>query len=79
MRSLVSVRLNDELLHEMKNHALLLHLSQTDYIRKAIELMNAEARKNEREQRLKQASLRVRKESMKVNAEFSEIEHDPEA
>jgi hypothetical protein len=79
MTSLISVRVNDALLKETKANAYRLHLSQTDYIRKAIELMNNEARKYERKKRLQEASLRVRKESMKINAEFSEIENDPES
>lgn len=79
MASLVSVRINDELLKEMKANAHRLHLSQTDYIRKAIERMNRKTERQEQKKRLKEASLRVRKESMKINAEFSEIEHDPEA
>lgn len=77
--SLISIRLGDKLLVELKNRAHLLHLSQTEYIRKAIEYMNAEVLKQERRQRLMQASLKVRGESMEVNKEFSEIEHDPEA
>ena len=79
MTSLVSIRLNDELLQETKAHAQILHLSQTDYIRKAIERMNNEAEKNERKQRLKRVSLLVRKESMAVNTEFGEIDDDPNA
>ncbi len=79
MTSLVSVRINEELLQAMKANAHQLHLSQTEYIRKAIELMNDETQRRERKKRLKNASLLVRKESMKVNAEFSEIEDDPEA
>ena len=76
MTSLVSIRLNDKLFHEMKLKAHALHLSKTDYIRKAIELMNNETERQERKQRMKQASLRVRKESMKINNEFSEIDYD---
>ncbi|OGT49419.1 MAG: hypothetical protein A3E82_06410 [Gammaproteobacteria bacterium RIFCSPHIGHO2_12_FULL_38_11] len=78
MTSLVSIRLNDDLFREMKANAQMLHLSQTDYIRKAIEIMNDEIVKKQRRRRLKEASLLVRKESMKINAEFSEVEHDPE-
>jgi len=76
--SLVSIRLDDQLFQEMKAKANILHLSQTDYIRKAIEHMNNEIKMRERSRRLKQASLSVREESMKINAEFSEIDHDPE-
>ena len=77
MTSLISIRLDDELLTNMKVNANFLHLSQTDYVRKAIEHMNHETELQERKKRLRNASLRVREESMKVNAEFSEIEHDP--
>jgi len=77
--SLVSIRLDDRLFHELKARAQTLHISQADYIRKAIEHMNKEISKKERRQKLITASLRVRDESMLVNAEFSRIEHDPEA
>lgn len=79
MTSLVSIRISDELLQDMKTKAALLHLSQTDYIRKAIEHMNCETERLERKKRLKNASLRVREESLKINLEFSEIEHDSES
>ena len=79
MTTLVSIRVNDELLQAMKANAHRLHLSQTDYIRKAIENMNSKIERRERKKRLENASLRVRKESMTVNVEFSEIEHDPDS
>lgn len=78
MTSLISIRLQDKLFNTMKAKAQHLDLSQTEYIRTAIERMNHETERLERIQRLKQASLRVRKESMKINAEFSKVEHDPE-
>lgn len=78
MSALVSVRMNDTLFESMKSMASMLHLSQTDYIRQAIERMNNEANRQARTQRLQQASLKARNESMKINAEFSDIEHDPE-
>lgn len=77
--SLVSIRLDDKLLQEVKVRAHTMHLSQSNYIRRAIEHMNEEAKLQARKERLEQASLRVRDESMKINAEFSRIEHDPEA
>ncbi len=77
--SLVSIRLADNLLNETKIRAQALHMSQTEYIRKAIERMNEEVLKQERKQKLTQASLKVRNESMLVNAEFSRIEYDPKA
>lgn len=79
MTSLISIRLQDDLLREIKHNAHVLHLSQTDYIRKAIKSMNENIAKYERKKKLQEASLRVRKESMKINAEFNEIEHDPES
>ena len=79
MMSLVSIRIDDGMLKQAKAHAHHLHLSQTDYIRKAIEQMNNEVSRQERKKILEEASLRVRKESMKINAEFSEIEYDPES
>lgn len=79
MTALVSIRLSDTLLQKMRAKAHVLKLSQSDYIREAIKHMNNDLEKQEIEHRLKQASLRVRKQSMKINAEFSEIDYDPEA
>lgn len=77
MTSLVSIRMDDELLQDLKGKAELLHVSQTDYIRRAITFMNKRIEKRERRKRIQRASLRCRESSMKVNAEFSEIEYDP--
>ena len=79
MSSLVSIRLHDKTYQEMKAKAHISHMSQTDYIRKAIERMNDEMEQLKREERLRQASLRIREGSMEINAEFSQIEHDPKA
>jgi Arc/MetJ-type ribon-helix-helix transcriptional regulator len=76
--SLISIRLTDSLLHETKAKAETLHLSQTEYIRKAIEHMNDEISRQERKEQLQQASFRVRNQSRRINHEFSQIEHDPE-
>jgi hypothetical protein len=62
----------------MKAKASAMHLSQTEYIREAIKRMNAETAKSERTKQLIKASQLVRKESMIINKEFSEIEQDPE-
>jgi len=78
MTSLVSIRLNDHIFQEMRSNAHILNLSQTDYIRTAIKRMNNEIEEQARKTQLQQSSLRVREESMKVNAEFSEIEDDSE-
>lgn len=77
--NVISIRLPDALLHDLDGSAQILHVPRTVYIRKAIEHMNQEVLSNERKQKLIKASLRVRKESMRINKEFSEIEHDPKA
>jgi hypothetical protein len=41
--------------------------------------MNRESEARARTARLAEASRKVRKESMRVNAEFAEIERDPDA
>ncbi|OGT60158.1 MAG: hypothetical protein A3E85_04190 [Gammaproteobacteria bacterium RIFCSPHIGHO2_12_FULL_45_12] len=74
----ISIRLPDKLLHEMDHHAHAANMARAEYVRLAIELMNAEINKKARSNRLKKISLKVRKESMLVNKEFSDIEHDPE-
>jgi len=76
--SLVTVRLDDRLMHVVTEKAQVLHVSKTEYIRRAIEQMNANIANQERKKSLIQASLRVRNESMRVNDEFSGIEYDPE-
>jgi hypothetical protein len=43
-------------------------------VRKAVEQMNAAVASQRRRARLMEVSLKVREESMKVNAEFSAIE-----
>ncbi len=78
MTALVSIRMDDLMFQAMRNMAGMLHLSQTDYIRQAIARMNDDANRQAQTQRLRQASLKVRSESMKINAEFSDIDYDSE-
>ncbi len=78
MAALVSIRMDDVLFQAMRSKAQILHISQTDYIRKAIERMNDMLTRQEQVQKLQQASMKVRNENMKINAEFSDIEYDPE-
>lgn len=73
----ISVRLPEKLLHNVDKLAQELHLPRAEYVRKALEVMNSEVSKQRRRTRLMEVSHRVRKESMKINREFSEIEHDP--
>lgn len=75
----LSLRLPDELLHEVDTYAEQLHLPRAAYVRKALEQMNAAVSAQQRRTRLMEASLKVRGESMRVNDEFSVIEDAPDA
>ena len=75
----ISLKLPDELVTTSEECAETLSLSRAEYIRRAIERMNKETRDSTRASRMKQASLKVRQESMQVNAEFAAIEEDPNA
>ena len=74
----VSMRLPDEMLREVDKRAAELDILRTEYIRRAILAMNRALEDVKRRDRLKRASLKVRAESMKVNAEFAAIERAPD-
>lgn len=73
----ISLRMPNDFLHEVDAFAEELHLPRAAYVRKALERMNAAVAAERRRTRLMEASLKVRSESMKVNAEFSEIDDVP--
>lgn len=75
--SSLSIRLNNQLINKTKEMAKNLKMSQSKYIRIAIEHMNDEIALKESKRKLKQASLKVRKESLLINDEFSKIEYEP--
>lgn len=75
----ISLKLPDELVSESEECAESLRVSRAEYIRQAIERMNNETQSALRSDRIKQASLKVRDESMIVNAEFDAIEEAPDA
>lgn len=75
----ISLKLPEELLQASGELASELRLTRAEYIRRAIEKMNHETHTALRAKRMADASLRVREESMRVNAEFAAIEHDPDA
>ena len=75
----ISLKLPDELLEASGQCADALRLSRAEYIRRAISRMNRETRDRLRTKRLAEVSRKVRKESMRVNAEFAAIERDPDA
>jgi metal-responsive CopG/Arc/MetJ family transcriptional regulator len=71
----ISLKLPEELLDVSGRCAEALGMSRAEYIRRAIERMNRETRAK----RLAEVSRRVRKESMRINAEFAAIEAEPDA
>ncbi len=75
----ISIKLPDELVKRSDEHAGTLNVSRAEYIRRAVERMNKEIEVILRADRMKKASRKVRKESMRVNAEFAAIEEDPNA
>ena len=72
----ISLRLSDELLDASSRCAEAQQLPRAEYIRRAIERMNAETEARLRARRLATVSRKVRGESMRVNAEFAAIESD---
>ena len=75
----ISLKLPDRLLSMSDECATALKLSRAEYIRRALEGMNHETRAEMRAGRLRAASLRVRRESMRINAEFDATEGDVDA
>jgi predicted transcriptional regulator len=75
----ISLKLPDDLLETSSRCADALQLSRAAYIRRAVERMNRQTRAQLRAKRLAEVSRKVRKESMRVNAQFAAIERDPDA
>ena len=75
----LSLRLPDELLHDVDDFARQLHIPRAEYVRKALEQMNMTVAAQQRRTRLMETSLKVRTESMRVNAEFSAVESSTHA
>jgi metal-responsive CopG/Arc/MetJ family transcriptional regulator len=73
----ISIRLPDNVLDEVDKIVKDLNVPRTAYLRQAILAMNGKVKEERRRARVIKLSKRVRKESMRVNAEFSEVEHDP--
>jgi len=74
----ISMRLPDDVLRELDRRAAQLKLTRTEYIRAAVRAMNRAVDEERRKARIRSASLRVRGEGLRVNAEFSRIEHAPD-
>ena len=75
----ISLKLPDDMLKTSGKCAESLNLSRSEYIRRAIDRMNQETRSRLRRKHLAEVSRKVRKESMKVNADFEKIEADSDA
>ena len=73
----ISIRIPDDILKEVDRFSRDLKVPRTEYLRQAILLMNRRVKEDRRRVRIMKLSQRVRAESMRVNAEFSEVEHDP--
>jgi predicted transcriptional regulator len=73
----ISIRLPDNVLNEVDKIAKDLNVPRTAYLRRAILSMNNTVKEDRRRARVMKLSRRVRKESMRINAEFSAVEHDP--
>lgn len=73
----ISIRLPNDILGEVDKIAKDLNVPRTAYLRQAILSMNSKVKEDKRRARVMKLSKRVRKESMRINAEFSEVEHDP--
>ncbi len=75
----ISLKIPDELMEASRRCAAAMKIPRAEYIRRALERMNREIDAELRAKRLTEASKKVRKESMKGNAEFAAIETDPDA
>lgn len=75
----ISLKLPEDLLEASDRCARALGIPRAEYIRRAIERMNREAESRARAERMARASRKVRRESMRVNAEFARIERAPDA
>lgn len=70
-----SLRLPDNLMKEVDAKAKILHVPRSEYVRLAINRMNREVAAEERRERLRSVSERVRDESMRIGAEFDAVEY----
>ena len=75
----ISIRLPKQLLKKTDELVRELKIPRTEYVRMAIEHVNKEVEVELRRSHLMNVSQRVREESMKINAEFNEVENDPQS
>ena len=70
----ISIRIKAAELEELNKQSRTLHIPRAEYVRQAVIAKNKLVDLELRKKRIMEASQRVRKESMKVNAEFDAIE-----
>lgn len=75
----ISLKLPERLLKAIRRYAQAFRLSRAEYLRRAIERMNKDSAARQRAERMAAASLKVRRQSLNLNAEFARIECDPDA
>ena len=75
--SAVSIRLSVDLLNQVDRLARELRIPRTEYIRRALADFNQEIEDKKNRERLMRASMKVRENSMVVNAEFDKVEDAP--
>ena len=73
----LTLRLPDDLMHEVDVCAEEMYISRVAYVCKALEKMNAATHTQLRRARLMEASLKARSESMRVNTDFDAVEDAP--
>jgi len=73
----ITVNIPDSIITQADKNASILHIKRSEYIRKALENLNNQISKNEKYARLLHLSNLVRDESININKEFEEIEHEP--
>ncbi len=74
----ILLKLPEELLLKSGKSATVLNLSRAEYIRRAIDRMNRLVEAHRKSKRLAEVSLRIRAESLRINAEFDALESTPE-
>ena len=74
----ISIRIQDDVLEEINEHSRKLRIPRAEYVRQAVIAMNEQVDRELRRKRIMEASRRVCRESMRVNAEFDAVEDAPD-
>lgn len=74
--SVLSIRISEDVVHEVESKAKVLNMSKNAYITQAITNLNKKVGQELLQKQMNQASKKVRKDSMRVNLEFSSTEDE---